>query len=68
MGAIWSSADEWLGRRPPGPMPQLEDWVRHGFEVSNSLIFGHFGGDGHTPLRAQVCARVPERGWSLGAL
>ena len=31
---IWSSADGWLGRRPPGPMPQLEDGVRHGFEVS----------------------------------
>ena len=23
-----------LGRRSPGPMPQLEDGVRHGFEVS----------------------------------
>ena len=34
VGAIWSSADGWLGRRPPGPMPQLEDGVRHGFEVS----------------------------------
>ena len=34
MGVIWFVADRWLGRRPPGPMPQLKDGVRHGFEVS----------------------------------
>ena len=34
MGAIWFFADGWLGRRPPGLMPQLEDVVRHGFKVS----------------------------------
>ena len=47
VGVIWSSADGWPGRRPPGPMPQLEDGVRHGFEVSRFPDFWpFFGGDG----------------------
>ena len=52
MGAIWSSADGWLGRRPPGPMSQLEDGVRHGFEVSRFPDFWPFffgGGTGMLP-------------------
>ena len=67
MGAIWSSADGWLRRRPPGPMPQLEDGVRHRFKVSRFPDFWpYWGGGGNNPHRAQACARVPERGWSLG--
>ena len=35
-----------------------------GSKYQDSLIFGRLGGgvDGHTPLRAQACARVPEKG------
>ena len=46
MGAIWSSADGWLGRRPPGPLPQLKDGVRHGFEVSRFHDLWPFWGMG----------------------
>ena len=49
MGVIWFLADGWLGRRPPGPMPQLQGGVRHGLEVSRFPDFWPFGGDGHTP-------------------
>ena len=49
MGAIWSLVDGWLGRRPPGPMPQLEDGVRHGFEVSRLPDFWPLWGDGILP-------------------
>ena len=41
VGAIWSSVDRWLGQQPPGPMPQLEDGVRQGLEVSRFLDFWH---------------------------
>ena len=33
LGVIWFSPDGSV-QRPPGPMPQLEDRVRHGFAVS----------------------------------
>ena len=49
MGIIWSPADRWLGRRPPGPMPQLEDGVGHGLKVSRFPDFWPLWGDGHTP-------------------
>ena len=45
-GVIWPLADGWLGRRPPGPMPQLQGGVRHGLKVSR---FPDFWRDGHTP-------------------
>ena len=67
VGAIWSSADGWLGRRPPGPMPQLEDGVRHGFRVSRFPDFWPYrGGRGILPTGFMACASSPERGWSLG--
>ena len=49
VGVIWFSADGWLGRRTPGPMPQLQGGVRHGFEVSRFPDFWPFWGDGHIP-------------------
>ena len=33
-GGHLALADGWLGRRPPGPMPQLQGGVTHGLEVS----------------------------------
>ena len=42
-----------------------ETWVQ---KYQDSPIFGHTEGDGNNPYRAQACVRVPERGWSLGAL
>ena len=35
-------------------MPQLQDGVRHGFEVSRFPIFGHFGGMGILPKASLV--------------
>ena len=56
VGAIWSSADGWLGRRPPGPMPQLEDGVRHGFKVSRFPDFWPFwGGQAYSPQGSGMC-------------
>ena len=66
MGVIWSSADRWLGRRPPGPMPQPEDGVRHGFKVSRFPDFWPYWGDGNNPYRALACASLRERGCNLG--
>ena len=43
-------------------------YVDMGSKYQDSLTFGcFFGGDGHTPYKAQACARVPERGgfWGL---
>ena len=37
-------------------------WGDMGSKYQDSLIFGRFGEDGHTPYRAQACARVPEIG------
>ena len=65
-GLFGPLADGWLGRRPPGPMPQLKDGVRCGFKVSRFPDFWPYWGDGNNPYRAQACARVPERVWSLG--
>ena len=50
VGVIWLAVSGLLGRRPPGPMPQLEDGVRHGRKVSRFPDFWpYWGGDGHTP-------------------
>ena len=51
MGVIWFLADRWLGRRPPGPMPQLQGGVRHGFEVSRFSDFWPFWGGRAYSLR-----------------
>ena len=60
MGAIWFLADGWLGRRPPGPMPQLEDGVRHGFKASRFPDFWPFwGGRALYSLRGSGSAGVP---------
>ena len=58
MGVIWFLADGWLGRRPPGPMPQLQGGVRHGLEVSRFPDFWPFllGGTGILPKAALACA------------
>ena len=58
MGVIWFLADGWLGRRPPGPMPQLQGGVRHGFEVSRFPDFWPFWGMGILPRAALGCAEV----------
>ena len=51
LGVIWLAADWWLGRRPPGSMPQLEDGVRHGLEVSRFPDFWlYWGGGGDTGI------------------
>ena len=43
-----------------------ETWVQ---KYQDSPTIGHTGGrDGNNPYRAQTCARVSERGWSLGLL
>ena len=52
MGVIWFLADGWLGRRPPGSMPQLEGGVRHGLKVSRFPDFWPFGGTGILPKAA----------------
>ena len=57
--AIWSSADGWLGRRPPGPMPQLEDGVRHGFKVSRFPDFWPFWGGGWMGILSKGLRDVP---------
>ena len=44
VGVIWFLADGWLGRRPPGPMPQLQGGLRHGLEVSRFPDFWPFLG------------------------
>ena len=59
MGAIRFFADGWLGRRPPGLMPQLEDGARHGFEISRFSDFWPHWGDGDTPQGSPACAGVP---------
>ena len=52
VGAVWFSADGWLGRRPPGAHASARRWVRHGFKVSRFPDFWpYWGGDGHTPHR-----------------
>ena len=56
MGVIWFLADGWLGRRPPGPMPQLQGGVRHGLKVSRFPDFWPFGGTGILPKAALACA------------
>ena len=72
MVAIWSSADGWLGRRLPGPMPQLEDGVRHEFEVSRFPDFWpYLGGGGRTGILSTGLRHVPgflKGGGCLGAL
>ena len=52
VGVIWFLADGWLGRRPPGPMPQLQGGVRHGLEVSRFPDFWLFWGMGILPKAA----------------
>ena len=49
---IWFLADGWLGRRPPGPMPQLRGGMRHGLGVSGFPDFWPFGGTGILPRAA----------------
>ena len=68
MGAIWSSANGWLGRRAPGPMPQFEDGVRYGFKVLRFPDFWPFLGGQAYPTGFMACASSPGGGWSLGAL
>ena len=70
MGVIWFLADGWLGRRPPGPMPQLQGGVRHGLIVSRFPDFwlfwgGRFGGTGILPKAALAVPGGPWV-WSLG--
>ena len=60
-----ASPDRWLGWRPPGPMPQLENGVRHGLEVSRSPDFlPHWGGNGIPPRVPGMCRGNPWA-WSL---
>ena len=65
VGVIWFLADGWLGRRPPGPMPQLQGGVRHGLEVSRFPDFWPFWGTG---IRPKATLAVPGGPWvwSLG--
>ena len=57
MGVIWFLVDGWLGRRPPGPMPQLQGGVRHGLEVSRIPDFWPFWGrTGILPKAVLACA------------
>ena len=66
VGVIWFLADGWLGRRPPGPMPQLQGGVRHGLEVSRFPDFWPFwGGMGILP-KAALAVLGGTWVWSLG--
>ena len=67
VGVIWSSADGWLGRRPPGPMPQLEDGVRHGFKVSRFPDFWpYLGGRAYSPQGSWHVSALLEGGGVSG--
>ena len=62
LGVIWLSADWCLGRQPPGSMPQQEDRVRHGLEVSRFPDFWLYWGGGTKAYSLRVlgmCRGVP---------
>ena len=59
-------ADRWLGRRPPGPMPQLQGGVRHGLEVSRFPDFWPFWGGRAYSLRPPWHVPGGPWVWSLG--
>ena len=59
-------ADGWLGRRPPGPMPQLQGGVRHGLEVSRFPDFWPFWGGRAYSLRPPWHVPGGPWVWSLG--
>ena len=68
VGVIWLLADGWLGQRPPGPMPQLQGGMRHGFKVSRFPDSWPFqGGTGILPKAALAVPGVPWV-WSFRAL
>ena len=46
----WEVPEVWRPLRPPGPMPQLEDGVRHGFKVSRFPdSWPHWGDGAYSP-------------------
>ena len=65
---LCTSADGWLGRRPPGPMPQLEDGVRHGFEVSRLPDFWPFLGGRAYSLKGSGMCQGSLKGVEFGSL
>ena len=65
-GGYLALADGWLGRRPPGPMPQLQGGVRHGLEVSRFPDFWPlWGGRAYSPRPLWHVPGGPWV-WSLG--